>query len=225
VEEAITPETAAILIEPVQGEGGINVATYEFLQGIRTIADERGLLLFVDEVQCGMGRTGTLFAFEQAVIVPDIVSVAKGIGNGFPLAACLTTNKVAECMNTSSHGSTYGSNPLAMAVGSAVLDVIMAENFLHDVQEVGSLLKTELKAVVRDFSNIFGEVRGRGLILGLPIKQLHKNIDIVNKFREGGLLTSPAEDNVVRITPPLIINAENVAEAVKIIRSICKDVR
>ncbi len=225
VEAAINKETAAILVEPVQGEGGVNVANYEFLQGLRALADEHGLLLFVDEVQCGMGRTGSLFAFEQAGITPDIVSVAKGIGNGFPLGACLTTDKVAACMTTGAHGSTYGSNPLAMAVGSAVLDVMLAPDFFQQVQDIGTLLKNELKNIIRDFSNIFSEVRGRGLMLGLPVKAPYSNIDIVEKLRTGGLLTSPAEDNVVRITPPLIINGEQVAEAAKIMRSICKDIK
>ncbi len=221
VEAAITDETAAILVEPVQGEGGIREATTEFLQGLRKLADKNGILLYIDEVQCGMGRTGSLFAHEQAGIKPDIVSVAKGIGNGFPLGACLVTEKVAACMSTGTHGSTYGSNPLAMVVGSAVLDIMLAPGFLQDVGKVGSLLKSELTALAEEFPGIFSEVRGRGLILGLKMKTPH--IKFVEKLRDNGLLTSPAEDNVVRITPPLIINSAHVHEAVAIIRKTCKE--
>lgn len=224
VEAQINEKTAAILVEPVQGEGGINVADYEFLRGLRALADKHGLLLFLDEVQCGMGRTGSLFAYEQAGITPDIVSVAKGIGNGFPLAACLTTDKVAASMNTSSHGSTYGSNPLAMAVGNAVLEVMLAPDFFQHVHDIGMLLKKELKSVIRDFSNIFAEVRGRGLILGLVVKKPYSSRDLVDKLRYAGLMTSPAEDNVIRITPPLIISEEHVKEACEMMRKVFKEI-
>src|SRR5579872_3141801 len=170
VESLIGPKTAAILVEPIQGEGGINVGTSEFLRGLRALADKHGLLLFIDEVQCGMGRTGTLFAYEQAGITPDIVSVAKGIGNGFPLAACLATEKAASGMTPGSHGSTYGSNPLAMAVGNAVLDVLLAPGFFKHVQEVGAQLKAGLQKLVNDFPKLFSEVRGTGLMLGVQAK-------------------------------------------------------
>ena len=221
VEAAITPETAAILVEPIQGEGGIREAKTEFLQGLRSLADKHGLLLFIDEVQCGMGRTGSLFAHQQSGVIPDIVSAAKGIGNGFPLAACLTTDKVAACMGAGTHGSTYGSNPLAMAVGNAVLDVMLAPDFFPHVQQVGDILKAELSAVAADFPQIFSEVRGRGLILGLKAKMPH--IEMVEKLRTGGLLTSPAEDNIIRITPPLIIYKKHVDEAIYIIRKTAKE--
>lgn len=221
VEAAITNETAAILVEPVQGEGGIREATTDFLQGLRKLADKHGILLYIDEVQCGMGRTGSLFAHEQAGIQPDIVSAAKGIGNGFPLGACLVTDKVASCMSTGTHGSTYGSNPLAMVVGNAVLDIMLAPGFLQDVDKVGSLLKSELTTLAKEFPDVFSEVRGRGLILGMKMKTPH--IKFVEKLRGNGLLTSPAEDNMVRITPPLIINAAHVHEAVAIIRKTCKE--
>jgi acetylornithine/N-succinyldiaminopimelate aminotransferase len=223
VVRAITPETAAILLEPIQGEGGIHEATSEFLQGLQTLANEHGLLLFIDEVQCGMGRTGSLFAYQQAGITPDIVSVAKGIGNGFPLGACLTTNKVAACMSVGAHGSTYGSNPLAMAVGNAVLDLLLAPDFLASVVQIGELLKAELIKIVGEFANIFSELRGRGLILGIQVKSAYNNVEIVEKLRIGGLLTSPAEGNVIRITPPLIIQEKHVVEAVSIIRKTLKE--
>ena len=224
VKNAITHETAAILIEPIQGEGGLREATPEFLHGVRLLADKHDLLLFIDEVQCGMGRTGSLFAHEQAGITPDIVATAKGIGNGFPLGACLTTNKVAACMNTGSHGSTYGSNPLAMAVGNAVLDIILEPYFFPQVERIGSSLKAELIVIASEFPDIFEEVRGRGLMLGMKVKNPHKNIEIVENLRAGGLLTSPAEDNVIRITPPLIIEEQHIEEAAKIIRKIVKEI-
>lgn len=216
VEAAISNETAAILVEPIQGEGGINEASHEFLRGLRKLADKHGLLLFIDEVQCGMGRTGSLFAHQQSGIIPDIVSAAKGIGNGFPLGACLITDKVAACMEIGTHGSTYGSNPLAMAVGDAVLDVMLAPDFFRNVEYIGSLLKTKLSAVVVNFPDIFSEVRGRGLMLGMQTKI--SNIKLVEKLRMNGLLTSPAEDNIVRITPPLIITEKHVNEAVEIMQ-------
>lgn len=221
VRAAITQETAAILVEPIQGEGGIREADPAFLRGLRESADKHGLLLFIDEVQCGMGRAGTLFAYEQAGIIPDIVSVAKGIGNGFPLAACLTTDKVAACMAAGTHGSTYGSNPLAMAVGNAVLDVMLAPGFFQHIEKVGNLLKAELLAIAADFPDMVSEVRGRGLILGMRMKIPH--IRVVEKLRAGGLLTSPAEDNVIRITPPLIISEKHIHEAISVIRKTCKE--
>ncbi len=221
VKAAVTPETAAILVEPIQGEGGVREASHEFLQGLRKIADQHGLLLFIDEVQCGMGRTGALFAHQQSGVVPDIVSAAKGIGNGFPLAACLVTDKVASCMQTGTHGSTYGSNPLAMAVGNAVLDVMLAPEFFRHVEKVGKLLKDELLAVAYEFPKIFSEVRGRGLILGIKASVPH--VQFVEKLRENGLFTSPAEGNVIRITPPLIIEEKHMRDAIEIIRKTAKE--
>lgn len=221
VEAAITEETAAILVEPIQGEGGIREATHEFLRGLRELADRHGLLLFIDEVQCGMGRTGSLFAHQQSGVVPDIVSAAKGIGNGFPLGACLVTDKVASCMSTGTHGSTYGSNPLAMAVGNAVLDIMLAPGFLKQVEMVGSLLKGQLSSIVLEFPNLFSEVRGRGLMLGMKTKISH--IKLVEKLRENGLFTSPAEDSIIRITPPLIIEEKHINEAVSVIRKTCSE--
>ncbi len=217
VEAAIGPQTAAILVEPIQGEGGVNVATHEFLQGLRSLADRYGLLLFMDEVQCGMGRTGALFAHEQAGVKPDIVSSAKGIGNGFPLAACLATDAAASGMTPGSHGSTYGSNPLAMAVGNAVLDVMLAPEFFEHVSQMGAYLKTGLEAVVRRFPKALQEVRGTGLMLGLKTHRSH--YELVDRLRSGGLLTAPAENNVIRIVPPLIIGPAHVDEALEILNT------
>jgi len=220
VESLIGPKTAAILVEPIQGEGGINVGTSEFLRGLRALADKHGLLLFIDEVQCGMGRTGTLFAYEQAGITPDIVSVAKGIGNGFPLAACLATEKAASGMTPGSHGSTYGSNPLAMAVGNAVLDVLLAPGFFKHVTNVGIKLKNGLQELTNDYPKLLAEVRGTGLILGLKTRVPHT--EMVTKLRDAKLFTAPAEDNVIRILPPLIIEDAHINEALCILRQVCE---
>ncbi len=221
VKAAITSKTAAILVEPIQGEGGVHVATKEFLQGLRTLCDEHGLLLFIDEVQCGMGRTGYLFAHEMAGITPDIVSVAKGIGNGFPLAACLMTDAVASAVTPGSHGSTYGSNPLAMAAGNAVLDVMLEEGFLAQVRAVGKLLKQELANFAKQFPDIVTEVRGEGLMLG--IKTARPAREVAEELRHAGLLTAPAEDNVIRILPPLIITESHVSEAMQLLTAVCKE--
>lgn len=221
VRAAVTPETAAILVEPIQGEGGLRSATPEFMRGLRDICDQHGLLLFIDEVQCGMGRTGSLFTHDAMGIKPDIVASAKGIGNGFPMAACLMTDAVAACVTTGSHGSTYGSNPLAMAVGNAVLDVMLAPGFFTHVTHVGSLLKSGLDALVKDFPALYEETRGRGLMLGVRCRA--RNLDIVAQLREKKLLTSPAEDNVIRIVPPLIIEEKHVDEALTIMRETSKD--
>lgn len=222
VEKAVTQKTAAILVEPIQGEGGVREASHEFLRGLRKIADDKGLLLFVDEVQCGMGRTGALFAHQQSGIAPDIVSTAKGIGNGFPLGACLVTDKVAECMTTGTHGSTYGSNPLAMAVGNAVLDVLLAEGFFANVENTGKYLRDRLELLAEEFP-VIEEVRGRSLMLGICLRKNTSHLELVNRLRENGLFTSPAEGNVIRIVPPLVINTSHVDEAVEIIKNTLKE--
>lgn len=218
---AITDDTAAILVEPIQGEGGIREATPEFLQGLRALCDVHGLLLFLDEVQCGMGRTGALFAHQQMGVIPDIVSTAKGIGGGFPLAACLASDKVAACMTPGTHGSTYGANPLAMAVGNAVLDIMLAEGFFAQVETIGDTLKTGLVRLADAYPGLIAQARGRGLMLGLKMQV--DNRAFVEKLREKHLLTSPAEENVVRITPPLIIDIQHVTEALAIMESVCKE--
>lgn len=221
VKAAITPETAGILIEPIQGEGGIIEATTEFLQGLQRLCDAQGLLLFCDEVQSGMGRTGQMFAYEIAGITPDIVSVAKGIGNGFPLAAMLTTDKVAACMTPGAHGSTYGANPLAMAVGNAVLDVLQQPDFMNHVKRVGMELKVALEGLAKQYPHLIEEVRGRGLMLGLQMKIDH--FVFVDKLRAAGLLTSPAYGGVIRFVPPLIIETSHVQEALAILARVCEE--
>lgn len=221
VKKAITSKTAAILIEPIQGEGGIRVGCDCFIKSLRKLCDEKGLLLFFDEIQCGYGRTGTFFAHELYGIKPDIMSVAKGIGTGFPMGACLATENAAKGMKPGSHGSTYGNNPLAMAVGNAVLDVILKKNFLKNVEKTGVYFKKKLYDLARKYPKIITEIRGAGLILGL--KTGIENKIVVEKLRELKLLTVPASDNVVRILPPLIITKKEVDEGVKIIERACKE--
>jgi acetylornithine/N-succinyldiaminopimelate aminotransferase len=220
VEALIGNQTAGILVEPLQGEGGINLATPEFLQGLRALADKHGLLLFFDEVQCGMGRMGSLFAYEQFGVTPDIMSVAKGIGGGFPLSACLVTAKVGAVMTPGSHGSTYGANPLAMAVGNAVLDVMLEAEFLPRVRRVGTYLEQGLRALVERFPQQLEQVRGKGLMLGLKVRT--PLMPMVDALRAAGLLTAPCENNVIRLLPPLIIEQAHADEALSIIANVCE---
>jgi acetylornithine/N-succinyldiaminopimelate aminotransferase len=215
VRAKIGPETAAILIEPVQGEGGMRAADVEFLKGLRAACDEYGLLLMFDEVQCGMGRTGRLFAHEWAGVKPDIVSTAKAIGGGFPLGACLATEKVAAAFGHGSHGTTFGGNPLAMAVGNAVLDVMLAPGFLDNVARMGRLLERHLDALLKQFPTVFTESRGLGLIRGL--KCAGSNSAIVDRARAGGLLILTAADNVVRLLPPLIVTEAEIERAMGVL--------
>lgn len=219
---AIGPETAAILVEPVQGEGGIYGAGPEYLKGLRAIADEFGILLMFDEVQCGMGRTGKLFAFEWADIKPDVVATAKGIGGGFPLGACLTSEKAA-VLNVGNHGTTYGGNPLAMAVGNAVLDIIFADGFLESVEKIGNVLGDALENLVKKYPNIFTEVRGQGLMRGIKCSDGIDNRAFKAKLEQGGLLVAPAGDNVIRFMPPLIIEQSHIDEAMAIIENVANE--
>ncbi|SHL52286.1 aspartate aminotransferase family protein [Roseibium suaedae] len=211
VKKAVGPQTAAICIEPVQGEGGIREIPVDFLRQLRKLCDDEGILLILDEIQTGVGRTGKLFAHEWAGITPDIMAIAKGIGGGFPLGACLATEAVASCMVPGTHGTTYGGNPLAMAVGNAVLDIILADGFLEGVQAKGLLLKQKLAALVDTHPKVVSDVRGKGLLLGL--KCVVPVGEFVAKAREHGLLAVPAGDNVVRIIPPLTISEEEIDEA------------
>lgn len=209
---AIGPNTAAIAIEPIQGEGGIREIPADFLRQLRSICDAEGLLLIFDEIQTGVGRTGKLFAHEWAGVTPDLMAIAKGIGGGFPMGACLATEAAAAGMVPGTHGTTFGGNPLAMAVGNAVLDVVLEPGFLEAVQRKGLLLKQKLAAVVDAHPAVFQEVRGRGLMLGL--KCTPPAGEVLAKARANGLLMVPAGDNVLRVMPPLIISDEEIAEAV-----------
>jgi acetylornithine/N-succinyldiaminopimelate aminotransferase len=211
LEAAIVPETAALLIEPLQGEGGIRLPSTQFLQSLRRICDEKGLLLIFDEVQSGIGRTGKLFAHEWAGIEPDLMAIAKGIGGGFPVGACLSTEEAAKGMTAGSHGTTFGGNPLAMAVGNAVLDVVMEDGFLDEVSRKGLLAKQLLASVVDAFPDILEEVRGSGLMLGLKCKV--PNTALNAALRDQHLLAVPAGDNVVRLLPPLTVTDEEIRTA------------
>ena len=215
VRAAIGPETAAILVEPVQGEGGIRTGDVDFLKGLRAAADEFGLLLFFDEVQTGVGRTGKLFAHEWAGVTPDIMAVAKGLGGGFPVGACLAVDRAAKVMTAGSHGSTFGGNPLAMAVGNAVLDVVTEAGFLDGVNARGARLKEGLDRLAATHGTVFEEARGIGLMLGLKCRL--ENVKVVAALLADGLLTVPAGDNVVRLLPPLNIGDAQVDEALAIL--------
>ncbi len=210
----IDDNTAGFLVEPIQGEGGIRQATPEFLQGLRKACDEHGLLLVLDEVQCGYGRTGKLFAHELYGITPDIMSVAKGIGGGFPLGACLATEEAAKGMVAGTHGSTYGGNPLAMAAGEAILDVILEEGFLANVTKMGDRLRQGLEQMIPNHDHLFDSVRGTGLMLGLKLKSDSRAFVAFARDHHNLLLVSAGE-NVIRILPPLVIDESHVAECVE----------
>jgi acetylornithine/N-succinyldiaminopimelate aminotransferase len=210
----IDDNTAGFLVEPIQGEGGIRVATDEFLKGLRKACDEHGLLLVLDEVQAGYGRTGTFLAHEQYGVTPDIASVAKGIGGGFPLGACLATEEAAKGMVIGTHGSTYGGNPLAMAAGEAVLDVILEPGFLENVSKMGDRLRQGLEQMIPNHDHLFDSVRGKGLMLGIKLKSDSRRFVAYCRDHHG-LLTVAAGENVVRILPPLVIDESHIAECIE----------
>ena len=219
VRAAITSETAAILVEPIQGEGGIRPASPEFLKGLRQAADEYGLLLIFDEVQCGMGRTGKLFAHEWAGVTPDIMSVAKGLGGGFPVAACLAREGAATALSAGSHGSTFGGNPMSMAAANAVLDVMLAPSFLEGVNKTAKKLWTRLSDLAAAHPGVIEEIRGSGLMIGIKCKG--DSADLRAKLHDARMLSVGAADNVVRLLPPLIIEDSHINEAMKILGDVC----
>ncbi len=211
VRAAIGPNTAGFMVEPVQGEGGIRVASQEFLQGLRDLADEHDLMLVLDEVQCGMARTGTLFAHEQYGIKPDIMAVAKGIGGGFPLGACLASEKAARGMGFGTHGSTYGGNPLAMAAGMAVMEAVANEEFLDGVRAKGERLRSRLEQFIGNYPDLFEGVRGMGLMLGVRMKSEPR--PFMQHLRDNHhLLTVAAGDQTLRLLPPLVIGDAEIDE-------------
>jgi len=218
VRAAITPETAGILVEPIQGEGGIRTVAPGFLQDLRDLCDEHGLLLGFDEVQTGMGRTGKLFAHEWHGVTPDVLSSAKGIGGGFPMAAVLGTERVAKALVPGSHGTTYGGGPLACAAGNAVLDVILADGFLDQLRTTAAFLRAGLEALVVAHPAVFTEVRGMGLLLGL--KCTPPNGEVQAAALAQGLLTVAAGDNVLRLAPPLIIGQAECEEALALLGEV-----
>lgn len=218
VKAVLSDETAAIMVEPIQGEGGIRPADEAFLKALRTLCDEHGLLLIFDEIQCGMARTGALYAHEHYGVKPDIMTSAKGVGNGFPFALCMATEKAAVGMTQGSHGSTYGGNPLAMAVGHAVLDVVLEDGFMAHVDDMAAILHAGLQTLAAEFSTLIQEVRGKGLMIGLKIADTYENKLFVEALRERGLLTVPASDNVIRLLPPLVIQPQHCEEALQLLR-------
>ena len=220
MKKAINKNTAAIMIETIMGEGGIKVVPDYFIKSLRKICDENEILLILDEVQCAY-RTGNFFAFEKTGIIPDIVPIAKGIGGGFPLGACLVTKKASAGMTAGTHGSTFGGNPLAMSVGNAVLDVILEKDFLKNVKKKSEYFLDGLKKIKEKYPKIIGEIRGEGLILGL--KMIVENTEFMKRLMDNKMLTVKAEENVVRLFPPLIINNNELEEAIIKIEKTCKE--
>ena len=218
---AVDDNTAGFLLEPVQGEGGIRPASMEFMQGLREFADANDLMLVLDEVQSGVGRTGTLYAYEQYGITPDILASAKGIGGGFPMGACLATENAAQGMVIGTHGSTFGGNPLAMAAGEAVFDVVANEEFLSQVRQTGERLRSALEQMIPNHDHLFESVRGMGLMLGIKMKTDSRRF--VNWLRGRGLLTVAAGDNVMRILPPLVIEEHHIREFVETLSAAAAD--
>ncbi len=219
VKAAITDATAAILIEPIQGEGGIKVADPAFLRALRQLCDERGLLLVYDEVQTGVGRTGKFFAYELTGVQPDILSFAKGIGGGFPLGGCLATARAAKGMVAGTHGTTYGGNPLAMAVGNAVLDIVLAPGFLEEVARKGLRLRQRLAELRDRHPDIIAGIRGEGLMMGVQTKI--PVAEFVGAARDAHLLLIPAAENVARLLPPLTVSEDELAEGVRRMEQAC----
>src|SRR6266446_793524 len=218
---AVGKETAAIIVEPIQGEGGVRAAPERYLRGLRDIADEFGLLLVYDEVQCGMGRTGKLFAHEWEGVPPDIMAIAKALGNGFPVGACLATERAAVGMVAGTHGSTFGGNPLATAAGNAVLDTMLDPGFFERVDAMAKLLRGRLETFVRSFPKLFAELRGAGLLLGL--RCVVPAADFVTKLRQNGLLCLTAGENVLRILPPLIVTEREIDEALEVMNKVARE--
>jgi len=217
---AINKNTAAILIEPIQGEGGVSVLPVECLNGLRKLCDENNILLIFDEVQCGFLRSGKMFAYQWSDIKPDIMTTAKAIANGFPLGATMTTKKVGEVMNHGTHGSTYGGNPLAVAVGNAVLDLMQKKDFLENLEKVSSYFFLGLQDISNKYPDSISEIRGKGLILGL--KCVKDNITFVEELRKQKMLSIKAGDNVVRLLPPLTLSIKECDEALNKITEVCQ---
>lgn len=223
LKEAISENTAALLIEPIQGEGGLRYVPTEFLKLLRDLCDETGALLIFDEIQCGVGRTGKLFAHEWSGVTPDIMAVAKGIGGGFPLGACLATEEAAQSMVPGTHGTTFGGNPLAMSVGNAVLDVVLEEGFLENVQDVALLLRQGLAELTDTYPDTIEEIRGQGLMIGIKCKT--PNVELLGAMRDEKFLAVPAGDNVIRLLPPLTLTKDEARDGLSRIKNALKKVQ
>ncbi len=220
---AITPETAAIMIEPVQGEGGLRAASDEFLRDLRKTCDEFGLLLIFDQVQCGVGRTGKFCSHEWSGVKPDVLTFAKGLAGGFPIGVCLSTKRAATGMTPGSHGTTFGGNPMGCSIANAVLDIMLAPGFFDNVHQMGLRLKSGLGDLAKKYADVMVEPRGRGLLAGFQLRADIVNTDFVPLLRANGLLTTVAGDNCIRLVPPLIVNAEHIDEALSIIEKTCRE--
>ena len=218
---AIGPETAAILIEPVQGEGGVRAVPTQCLRGLRDLCDEHGLLLIFDEVQTGVGRSGKLFAHEWANVTPDIMAIAKGIGGGFPVGAFLTTAEAGKGMTAGTHGSTFGGNPLAMAVGNAVIDIVAKPKFLEHVRDMALILKQRLARLQDHYPDVIADIRGEGLLMGIKVQPAVTPAELAAAARSEKLITIPAGDNVLRLLPPLIISESDIGIAVAKLEAAC----
>lgn len=222
IESKITPGTAGIIVEPVQGEGGIRVASKEFLSGLKNLCDKHKLLLMYDEVQCGAGRTGKLFAYEHTGITPDIMALAKGIGGGFPLGACITTEEVGNSMSIGKHGSTFGGNPLAASVGNVVLDLLLEDGFLAEVTRKGEYFSSELKKLAEEFPGLLADVSGEGLMVGVRCHV--PNLDLLTALRANRLLVGRAGANMLRFLPPLNVLDTEIDDAIAILRKTFSEI-
>jgi acetylornithine/N-succinyldiaminopimelate aminotransferase len=223
LKKKIKKNTAAIMVETIMGEGGIKVIPNWCLKDLRKICDKKNILLILDEVQCGIGRSGDFFAFEESKVKPDIVPIAKGIGGGFPIGAVLMNKKVASGMTAGTHGSTFGGNPLAMAVGNTVMDIVSDKKFLRNVKKISKYFLLNLNKIKNDYPNIIKEIRGKGLLIGLKL-----NIDqtiFIKKLIDNKLLTIRAAENVVRILPPLNVKKNEINQALRIIKKVCSEMR
>ena len=223
LKKAINKNTAAIMVETILGEGGIKIIPDQCLQGLRKLCDEHDLLLILDEVQCGIGRSGKFFAFEWSGIEPDIVPIAKGIGGGFPVGACLVNKKAGSGMKPGNHGSTFGGNPLAMSVGNAVLDIILEKGFLDQVVKLGQYFENELLKLKEKFPSVIEEVRGKGLLRGIKLKV--ENTQLLNELFKHKMLAVKASENVVRLLPPLIVTENEIDEGISIIEKVCEKLK
>ncbi|WP_440679513.1 aspartate aminotransferase family protein [Candidatus Pelagibacter sp. HIMB1517] len=223
LKKALNKNTAAIMVETILGEGGIKIIPDQCLQGLRKLCDEHDLLLILDEVQCGIGRSGKFFAFDWAGIEPDIVPIAKGIGGGFPVGACLVNKKAGSGMKPGNHGSTFGGNPLAMSVGNAVLDIILEKGFLENVIKIGEYFEVQLIKLKEKYPSVIEEVRGKGLLRGIKLKS--DNAKFLNELFEHKMLAVKASENVVRLLPPLIVKEKEIDEAISIIEKVCEKLK
>ena len=217
----ITKNTAAIMVEPIMGEGGIKVIPDWFLKNLRSICNKKNILLILDEVQCGIGRSGDFFAFEKSKVKPDIVPIAKGIGGGFPIGAVLMNKKAASGMIFGTHGSTFGGNPLAMSVGNSVMDIVHNKKFLNNVKKISKYFLTNLNKIKEKYPKVINEIRGRGLLIGIQLKT--DQVEFIKKLLDNKLLTIRAAENVVRILPPLNVKKSEIDLSIKIIKKVCSE--